>query len=134
MKAKGNKPKIKLTILKEDEGFTAVGQWKDRSLATCGDTWEELQSMIVDMLNLMFEDLGYTYTIEEVQFEYDLQTFFAHYKVINAKALSERIGMNQSLLAQYIKGIKKPSTAQAQRILTGVQKVGKELAEMRFVF
>jgi len=27
-------------------------------------------------------------------------------KVFNAKALSERIGMNQSLLAQYIKCIK----------------------------
>jgi hypothetical protein len=136
MKAKGNKPKIKLTILKEDEGFTAVGQWKDRSLATCGDTWEGLQSMIVEMLDLVFQGLGYTYAIDEVQFEYDLQTFFAHYKVINAKALSERIGMNQSLQAQYVKGIKKPSPsqAQAQRILTGVQKVGKELASMRFVF
>lgn len=90
--------------------------------------------MIVEMLNLVFEDLGYTYLIKEVQMEYDLQTFFAHYKVINAKALSERIGMNQSLLAKYIKGIKKPSASQAQRILTGVQQVGRELAAMRFMF
>ena len=134
MKTKETKPKIKLKILKEDTGYTAIGQWKNRSLITEGDSWEELQTMIVEMLNLMFEDLGYTYTIEEVQLEYDLQTFFAFYKVINAKALSERIGMNQSLLAQYIKGIKKPSASQAQRILTGVQNVGKELAAMRVVF
>ncbi len=134
MKTKETKPKIKLKILKEDRGYTAVGQWKNRSLVTCGDSWEELQSMIVEMLNLVFEDLGHTYTIEEVQLEYDLQTFFAFYKVINAKALSQRIGMNQSLLAQYIKGIKKPSPSQAQRILTGVQQVGKELAGMRFMF
>ena len=134
MKAKERKPKIKLKILKEDTGYTATGQWKNRSLVTCGDSWEELQTMIVEMLNLTFEDLGYTYTIEEVQLEYELQTFFEFFKVINAKALSERIGMNQSLLAQYIKGIKKPSPSQAQRILTGVQKVGKELAAMRFLF
>ena len=39
---------------------------------------------------------------------------------INAKALSKRIGMNQSLLAQYIKGIKKHSVIQTKRILQGV--------------
>jgi predicted transcriptional regulator len=61
----------------------------------------------------------------------DLPQFFSFYKVINAKALSERIGMNQSLLAQYIKGNKKPSTAQKKRILKGVHQVGKELASIK---
>jgi hypothetical protein len=41
--------------------------------------------------------------------------------------------MNQSLLAQYIKGIKKPSVAQTKRILQGVQQIGKELSEIRFL-
>jgi hypothetical protein len=41
--------------------------------------------------------------------------------------------MNQSLLAQYIKGIKKPSAAQTHRILKGVQQVGKELSAVRFL-
>lgn len=63
----------------------------------------------------------------------DLPQFFEFYKVINAKALSERIGINQSLLAQYIKGIKKPSPIQTQRILKGVQEVGKELASIQFI-
>ena len=90
--------------------------------------------MIVEMLNLTFADLGYTYTLEEVQLENDLQSFFTFCKVLNAKALSERIGMNQSLLAQYIKGVKKPSTTQAQRILAEVQQVGRELAGIRFMF
>ena len=62
----------------------------------------------------------------------DLASFFEFYKVINAKALSERIGMNQSLLAQYINGSKKPSPTQTQRILKGVQQVGKELASIQF--
>jgi DNA-binding transcriptional regulator YdaS (Cro superfamily) len=53
--------------------------------------------------------------------------------VINAKALSERIGMNQSLLAQYINGVKRPSAVQTRRILKGVQQVGKELIEMQFL-
>lgn len=127
------KPKITLKILKEDQGYSAVGQWRNRSLITSGDNWEELQEMITEMLNLVFEDLGYTYSIDEVKFEYDLESFFDFYKVINAKALSERIGMNQSLLAQYIKGIKKPSAAQTKRILNEVQQIGKELYEVRIL-
>jgi hypothetical protein len=41
--------------------------------------------------------------------------------------------MNQSLLAQYIKGNKKPSPSQANRILKGVRQVGKELAGIQFI-
>jgi len=133
METKPKKPIIKLKIIKEDLGYTALGQWRNRSLVTCGDSWEELQSMIIEMLNLTFEDLGFEYAIEEIKFEYDLESFFDFYKVINAKALSERIGMNQSLLAQYIKGIKKPSATQTKRILEGVQQIGKELTEVRFL-
>ena len=127
------KPKIKLKIIKEDLGYTAMGQWKDRGLVTCGDKWDELQNMIIEMLDLSFEDLGYTFSIDEIKFEYDLESFFDFYKIINAKALSERIGMNQSLLAQYIKGIKKPSAPQTKRILEGLQQVGRELSEIRFL-
>ncbi len=133
MKNKNNKPKIELTIIKEDSGYSAIGQWENRGLATSGDNWEHLQKMIGEMVNLVFEDLGYTYTLDEIKMKYDLESFFDFYKIINAKALSERIGMNQSLLAQYIKGIKKPSTMQTQRILNGVQQIGRELAEVRFI-
>ena len=127
------KPRIELTIIKETLGYSAIGQWENICLNTQGDNWEELQFMIIDMLNLAFEDLGFTYTIDEVKFEYDLASFFDFYKVINAKALSERIGMNQSLLAQYIKGIKKPSPKQTKRILQGVHQIGKELSEASFL-
>lgn len=133
MKTTDKKPTIKLQIIKEDLGYTAVGQWKEISLVTCGDSWDELVEMIIEMVNLAFEDLGYSYTIDEIKLEYDLESFFDFYKVINAKALSERIGMNQSLLAQYIKGIKKPSAHQTQRILEGVQQIGRELSEVRFL-
>jgi hypothetical protein len=127
------KPKIELTIIKEDIGYGATGKWKDRFMATSVETWEELQAMMLDMVNLTFEDLGYTYTIEEIKFKYDLESFFNFYKVLNATALSKRIGMNQSLLAQYIKGIKKPSSAQTKRILQGVHQIGRELTEVRFL-
>lgn len=127
------KPKIKITIVKEDIGYSANAYMEEKLIATQGETFQELKEMILDVVNLSFQDEGITYTVDEIKFEYDLKSFFEFYKVINAKALSERIGMNQSLLAQYIKGIKKPSRSQTKRILNGVQKIGRELSEVNIL-
>ena len=127
------RPKIVMTIMKEDVGYSAYTYIKPYSINTQGDTFEELQEMILEAVNLAFEEEGFVYTIEEIKYQLDLDSFFEFYKVINAKALSQRIGMNQSLLAQYISGHKKPSPAQTKRILNGVQKLGRELAEIEFL-
>lgn len=127
------KPKILMTIIKEDSGYSAYALINKVSINTQGENFDELKIMIIDAVNLSFEDYGFEYKIDEIEFSFDLQSFFDFYKVINAKALSERIGMNQSLLAQYIKGIKKPSETQTNRILKGVQQIGKELCEVQFL-
>ncbi|NEN24764.1 XRE family transcriptional regulator [Cryomorpha ignava] len=87
----------------------------------------------MEALSLAFEDEGFEFSLEEIKFGYDLQSFFDFYKVINAKALSERIGMNQSLLAQYIKRTKKPSPTRTKRILKGVHEIGRELSQVSFL-
>jgi len=127
------KPKIKITITKEATGYSANALVGNNFIATEAETFDTLKEMILEAVNLSFEEEGFTYSIDEIKFEYDLESFFDFYKVINAKALSERIGMNQSLLAQYIKGIKKPSATQTKRILSGVQQIGRELSEVRFL-
>jgi hypothetical protein len=127
------KPIIKITVIKEVTGYSATTLVNDNFIATEGETFEELKVNILEAVNLTFEENGFVYSIEEIKFEYDLESFFDFYKVINAKALSERIGMNQSLLAQYIKGIKKPSVPQTKRILQGVQQIGRELSEVQFM-
>lgn len=127
------KPKITMTVTKEDTGYSATAKAGTRFIATQGETLEELKSMILESVNLTFEDEGFTYAIDDISLEYDLESFFSFYRVINAKALSERIGMNQSLLSQYIKGTKKPSRNQTRRILAGVQQIGRELSEVRFL-
>jgi hypothetical protein len=127
------KRKIKVTVLKEDTGYSAIALIGDDFVGTEAETFEELKSNMIEAINFAYEELEIEYTLNDIQFEFDLESFFAFYKVINAKALSERIGMNQSLLAQYIKGIKKPSPAQTKRILNGVQQIGRELTEVRFL-
>lgn len=127
------KPKINIKVIKEDLGYSGVAQVGGKLIATQGDSFDELKAMVLDVVNLSFEDEGFNYDIGEIKFEFDLESFFDFYNIINAKALSERIGMNQSLLAQYIKGIKKPSVSQTKRILEGVHQIGKELSEVRFL-
>ncbi|MDP4207663.1 MAG: XRE family transcriptional regulator [Bacteroidota bacterium] len=127
------KPKIILTVIKEETGYSAYTNVQDNFISTQAADFEELKRNILEALNLAFEDKEISYTIEEIRFTYDLASFFNFYKVINASALSKRLHMPQSLLAQYISGSKKPSPTQTQRILKGVQQVGRELAEINFV-
>jgi hypothetical protein len=125
------KRKIKVTIMKEETGYSAYATVGTKFISTQGETLRELKSNMLDATKLSFKGEGKI--LFEFGFTYDLESFFSLYNVINAKALSERIGMNQSLLAQYIKGIKKPSAQQTKKILMGVKEVGKELAKVEFV-
>ena len=95
-----NKPKIKMTIIKEESGYSATSKVGEHFIATEADSFEEIKASILESVNFTFNEKGFTYGIEEIKFEYDLASFFEFYNVINAKALSERIGMNQSLLGQ----------------------------------
>lgn len=123
--------KIEMIVEKTNTGYSAYSA--KYAVYTVGGSLEELKTNIIEALNLRFEKQGKTIAETDLKITLDLPQFFEFYKVINAKALSERIGINQSLLAQYIKGIKKPSPTQTQRILRGVQQVGKELAAIQFI-
>jgi hypothetical protein len=123
--------KIKMIVECTRTGYSAYAE-KYR-VYTTGKDLVKLKNNILEALNLYFEDTGKVVTEGDLNIVLDLPQFFHFYKVINAKALSERIGMNQSLLAQYIKGIKKPSSKQSQRILKGIHEVGRELASIGFI-
>ena len=127
------KPKIKVAITKERTGYSANTLVNKYFISTEAETFSDLKKNLIKAINLTFEEEKISYTIDEIQFRYDLESFFDFYKIINVKALSERIGMNQSLLAQYIKGIKTPSTTQTKRILDGVHQIGRELCDIQFL-
>ena len=73
---------------------------------------------------------------EETHFRHtlhiDFQTFFIHYKILNARILAQRIGMSSALLSQYIRGKKNPSVSQLQRIRKGMLQISQELAGVNF--
>jgi len=46
---------------------------------------------------------------------------------LNVSAIARRMGISQSLMAQYISGKKKASEARLKRILDTVREIGQEL-------
>ncbi|MEI6815504.1 MAG: helix-turn-helix transcriptional regulator [Bacteroidota bacterium] len=103
-------------------------------IATTGRDLHELKANIVEAVGLYFAESGRKVTEAEVKLTIDLPQFFEYHKVINVEALSDRIGMDKTMLQSYINGVRKPTANQTEKILKGIQKIGQELAEISFLF
>ena len=71
-------------------------------------------------------------------FEYEdaqpsmLQRFFLTHKEINVAEFARSIGMNATLLRNYINGFKKPSAEREKAILAHIHNLGRELMAVNF--
>lgn len=122
------KKKFKFMVEKIDTGFSAFSE--DAPVFTTGKNITELQNNIIEAIELAFEATETKFSKENIELEIDLKQFFKYYRVINAKYLAERIGMNPTLFSQYVKGHKKPSSKQTTRILNGLNEIGRELSNL----
>ena len=121
----------KFVVERTQTGFSAFAEDENLPVFTTGKDFEEIKTNILEALNLYLEHAGKkTATAENIITKLDLPSFFEFYSVINAKALSKRINMNESLLSQYVNGKKEPSEKQIQKILTGIKDLGKELMQL----
>lgn len=125
------KKKIKVVVEKTKTGFSAYAI--DYPVVTTGETISNLQKNLLEVLNFYFEDHGFEVQKNNIVMQIDLQQFFQYYKVLNSKHLAEKIGMNPTLLSQYVQGRKKPSQLQSERIMKGIQEIGKELSALRLI-
>lgn len=124
------KSKITVIIEKTDTGFSACT--KDYPVFTTGATMNELFHNIKEAFILYFD--VEIFDDSRISYEIDFSQFFKYYKILNAKAFAGRIGLNPTLLSQYISGHKKPSASQSKRILYGINKIGLELSEMSVLY
>ena len=129
---KTTKKKIKLIVEKTDTGFSAFSN--DYPIFTTGKTIPELIDNALEATNLYFEEEKIKIAHENLKFEIDFKQFFQYYKVLNSKFLAEKIGMNPTLLSQYVQGRKKPSDTQTEKILLGIHQIGQELSEINLIF
>lgn len=77
--------------------------------------------------DISFESFGY----EDAE-PTPLQRFFLTHKEINVSEFAKQIGINTTLLRNYINGFKKPSKEREQQILQHVHAIGKEYAVANF--
>ena len=92
-------------------------QRNDYELGHFGIRWEEID-----------EDVSYE------SFEYDMpepvgiSRIFLTHPELNASAVARRLGIQQSLLAQYIRRLKKTSAESEQMFLDAIREIGSELS------
>src|ERR1035437_8765731 len=118
---KTTRKKIRMIVEKTDTGFSAYS--KNYPIFTSGKTISELINNAYEATNLYYEDEKIQITHDNLKFDVDFKQFFQYYKVINSKFLADKIGMNPTLLSQYVQGHKKPSVAQTEKILSGIQQI-----------
>jgi predicted RNase H-like HicB family nuclease len=124
--------KIKMIVEKTDTGFSAYSN--NLPIYTTGKTIPELINNAYEAAELYYEEQKVAITHNNLQFEIDFKQFFQYYKVLNSKFLAEKIGMNPTLLSQYVQGRKKPSEVQTEKILMGIHKIGQELSEINLIY
>jgi hypothetical protein len=126
------KKKIEITVEKTDTGFSAYAN--DWGVFSTGANIPELVKHLVEAINLFLEeDDVEPLQVSDLRLNLDLKQFFQYYKVLNARFLAQRIGMNPTLLSQYVRGVKRPSPKQTEKIIQGIQGIGRELSDLRFI-
>ncbi len=123
--------KIVMILEKTETGFSAYAL--NYPIFTTGKTISELLDNAFEAANLYFEEDKIQITHENIRFEIDFKQFFKYYRVLNSRFLAEKIGMNPTLLSQYVQGHKKPSDTQRDKILFGIHQIGQELLEINLI-
>ena len=97
-------------------------------------TDEQRNNFEMDDEGIHWYDLDEDISFES--FEYDdpepqgVSRIFLSHPELNASAVARRIGISQSLMAQYINGTKKPSKEREALILNEVKSIGRELTSL----
>lgn len=125
--------KIVFIVEKTSDGFSAYAEDAAKIPAfTGGDTMAEVRVNILDAYNSVAELRGWPeVTMSEITVQINVAQFLEHYKLTNV--LGPRIGMSKSLLSQYATGTKKAGHKQINRIMEGIQELGRELATLELV-
>lgn len=69
----------------------------------------------------------------EMSFKYDIWAFFDKYP-LNISAIAKRIGINPSLMRQYVSGNRTPSKKRTEEIQNAIQSLGKELSSVSLIY
>lgn len=102
--------------------YNATPEQRERyTLSAMGIHWEELD-----------EDLSFAGFFDREEPDNELARLFDDFPEINLSRFARSLGLNQSLLAKYLSGVKKPFAERKQTILDGLHRLGRELEAADF--
>ena len=101
--------------------FATPEQRNNFTLSDDGIHWEEIN-----------EDLSFEGFFRERKLN-PLYELFINHPELNASAIARRLGMSQSLFAQYVSGTKKPSKERLEEIFEAIRSIGRELCTVSAV-
>lgn len=129
---------MKLGKLSFDNGFIyaqdETGRTYKQSLlwypALLSATDEQRQNYTVGFGGFHWRNLDEDISFESFTYEdavpSTFQEFFLVHKEINVSEFAKRIGINPTLMRNYINGFKKPSKKREQQIINAIHEIGKE--------
>ncbi len=95
---------------------------------------EERAQYIISLEGIHWRNLDEDVSFESFEYEdaepTDFQRFFLTHKELNISEFAKLIGINASLLRNYINGYKKPSAERQEQILQQIRKLGEEYANL----
>ena len=118
-------------------GYSAYFPDITETITTTGETIAELRENLKEALELYVEvaedrGLKVAHLKAEVELRLDVQQFFEFFSALNVSGFAQYTGINRSLLAQYAKGLKKPSEKQSMKILSGIHALAKDYEAVQF--
>ena len=124
--------KVKVIIEKTSTGYSAYAD--KLPVYTTGEDVKELLNNFLEAANFYFIESKekVQVSLKDLDVNFSIPSLFELYP-INVKHFANRIGMNYTLLSHYVQGIKKPSEKQTERIVEGLQAIGKELSGVNLI-
>lgn len=131
---------LKVIVCKAGKGVSAHLPEID-GYVIARETVEKLKRDLADGLSFhiegLYEDERELWMNEPFDFEFvfqDIPALIDGYSgLINQSSLARISGINESLMRQYVTGIKRPSRKVTQRIESGLKKYADELRSISFV-
>lgn len=102
-----------------DFGLIGHGETAEAARADLLQAYEEIKAMNAER-SKETPDI-------EIEWKYDLESFFDYFSVINVTKLAQKAGINASLLRQYRNGLAKASEKQYAKLREAIREIGQEL-------
>ena len=115
--------------IRRDDGAEASESFSDYP-RLCRATKSQRTCFVVDDFGIRWPELD-----EDLLFDAfflpkvrtSLQALFLAHPELNVSAIARRMGISQTLFAQYVSGIKKPSEKRLEEIYSTIRTIGSEL-------